>query len=45
MANSNEIIEELLFSDKWLTDEYKNSTEYRAYLDKIAQDLKKETKK
>jgi len=37
---SQETIKELSFNDKYLTDEYKNSREWREYLDKINQDLK-----
>lgn len=38
--DSCEIIEELQFNDRWLTDEYKNSKEYLEYLDQINKDLK-----
>tara|TARA_R110000796_G_scaffold250514_1_gene379592 strand:- start:8221 stop:8352 length:132 start_codon:yes stop_codon:yes gene_type:complete len=39
--NSEELIEELQFSDKWLTDEYKQSPYYREYLVLIFKDLEK----
>lgn len=30
--SSQELIEELKFNDRWLSDEYKNSKEYKQYL-------------
>jgi len=36
-----EILKELNFNDKWLTHDFKQGTEYRAYLGKIAKDLQK----
>jgi FtsZ-binding cell division protein ZapB len=39
----NEIIEELLNTNKWLGDDYKNSNYYREYLDKVNKDLKEQT--
>lgn len=36
-----EILSELQFNDRWLTHEYKQSTEYRSYLAQVAIDLQK----
>jgi len=36
-----EILQELQFNDRWLSHEYKQSTEYRAYLAQVAKDLQK----
>lgn len=41
MESSQELIEELKFNDKWLSEEYKNSTEYREYLEVICNQLKR----
>lgn len=41
--NDEELIEELRFNSKWLTDEYKNSKYYREYLSKIFNKLKENT--
>lgn len=40
----DEIIDELVNTNKWLNDDYKNSNYYREYLDKICNDLKSATK-
>jgi hypothetical protein len=37
--NSEELIQELQFNDKWLTDEYKQSPYYREYLQLVFKDL------
>ena len=37
------ILEELVFCDRWLSDEYKNSIEYREYLDEVNKQLKNNT--
>ena len=36
---STELIEEIQFNDKWLTDEYKQSRYYRDYLRLIFKEL------
>ena len=38
-----EIIKELTDTNKWLDSDYKNSNYYREYLDKVNEDMKKET--
>ena len=38
-----EIIKELTDTNKWLGSDYKNSNYYREYLDKVNEDMKKET--
>ena len=43
MAESKEIVEELLFNDRFLCDAYKNSVEYREYLDTVNKQLKQNT--
>jgi hypothetical protein len=40
-----EIIAELIHSDRWLDNDYKNSNYYREYIDKLCKDLKEKTKK
>lgn len=39
--DESEIIEELKFNALWLTDEYKQSHEYRDYLIQVGKDLGK----
>lgn len=39
----DEIIQELVNTNRWLGDDYKNSNYYREYLDKLNEDLKKAT--
>ena len=42
--NDEEIIEELTFNSRWLTDEYKQSNYYREYLNSVFNSLKENTK-
>ena len=42
--SEEELIEELRFNSKWLTDEYKQSRYYKEYLNKIFNELKELTK-
>jgi hypothetical protein len=41
--SDNEIIEELAFNSKWLTNEYKQSKYYREYLKSVFNSLNKNT--
>ena len=43
MNTPDELIDELQFNNKWLTDEYKQSNYYRDYLKQISQELINET--
>ena len=43
MTDSKELIEELLFNDRFLCDVYKNSIEYRNYLNTVNEQLKQST--
>lgn len=42
--DNQELIEELKFNDRWLSDEYKNSIEYREYLSIVFSQLVESTK-